>query len=228
MKNIYNPSTGKLRDIPNIEKTIEFLKNNSTKYPRKLYIGPTERDLISWSTRDPNNNDGQQTAVQTIVAVASSESSGSPTFDELAAYNNVEFIDLTNMSYSTIIDDEQDNITMDEHELLNPTMYKLTVNINNNPENVDLSLIDVYDSMQYSTFSINPQNLKKLSKKVWYDELVNKRIYYKRQNMTRYEPFYLTYGRNAIIPIELTLSSYPVEEIKDNNFKELYLTDYIN
>jgi hypothetical protein len=34
-----------------------------------------------------------------------------------------------------------------------------------------------------------------------------------RQNTTHYEPFYLTYGRDATLPIELEIETYPTEEI---------------
>ena len=43
-----------------------------------------------------------------------------------------------------------------------------------------------------------------------------------QQNMTRYEPFYLTYGRDAVIPIELSLPSYPNEENSLEEFGRLY------
>ncbi|GBC33783.2 putative integrase core domain protein [Rhizophagus irregularis DAOM 181602=DAOM 197198] len=48
-----------------------------------------------------------------------------------------------------------------------------------------------------------------------------------RQNMTRYEPFYLMYGREATIPIELQISSQPdsseqVEDLTATYFKRLY------
>ena len=41
-----------------------------------------------------------------------------------------------------------------------------------------------------------------------------------RQNTTRYEPFYLTYGREAILPIELVIPSQPEAPIQD--FEEMY------
>jgi hypothetical protein len=43
-----------------------------------------------------------------------------------------------------------------------------------------------------------------------------------RQNTTRYEPFYLTYGRDATLPIEFEIKTYPTEEIKDQDFEKLY------
>jgi hypothetical protein len=43
-----------------------------------------------------------------------------------------------------------------------------------------------------------------------------------RQNTTQYEPFYLTYGRDAVIPIELSLPSYPNEENSLEEFGRLY------
>ncbi|EXX61640.1 hypothetical protein RirG_169310 [Rhizophagus irregularis DAOM 197198w] len=48
-----------------------------------------------------------------------------------------------------------------------------------------------------------------------------------RQNTTRYEPFYLMYGREATIPIELQISSQPdsseqVEDLTATYFKRLY------
>ncbi|PKB99426.1 hypothetical protein RhiirA5_414028 [Rhizophagus irregularis] len=79
----------------------------------------------------------------------------------------------------------EDNITVNDLGSLNPIMHKLALDINNSSENVDLSLINGFNEwaennniqpIQYSSFSINSENLKKLSKKVWYDELVNKRI----------------------------------------------------
>jgi hypothetical protein len=42
-----------------------------------------------------------------------------------------------------------------------------------------------------------------------------------RQNTTRYEPFYLTYGREAVLPIELEIPGYPSEDDR-SSFEELY------
>src|SRR5215213_11493177 len=36
-----------------------------------------------------------------------------------------------------------------------------------------------------------------------------------RQNTTRYEPFYLPYGRVAVLPIEISLPNYPTEDNVD-------------
>ena len=44
-----------------------------------------------------------------------------------------------------------------------------------------------------------------------------------RQNTTRYEPFYLTYGRDAVLPIDLQLPVYTPEPINDQNVDEQYL-----
>ena len=44
-----------------------------------------------------------------------------------------------------------------------------------------------------------------------------------RQNTTRYEPFYLTYGRDVTLPIELDVPSYPSElDITDQTFEIEY------
>jgi len=43
-----------------------------------------------------------------------------------------------------------------------------------------------------------------------------------RQNTTRYEPFYLTYGRDAVMPIDLKLPGYPVETGFAGGFEDLY------
>ncbi|CAB4496091.1 unnamed protein product [Rhizophagus irregularis] len=43
-----------------------------------------------------------------------------------------------------------------------------------------------------------------------------------RQNTTRYEPFYLTYGRDAVLPIELEVPTYPFEDRSDRGFEDLY------
>jgi hypothetical protein len=42
------------------------------------------------------------------------------------------------------------------------------------------------------------------------------------QNTTCYEPFYLTYGRDVTLPIELEIETYPTEEIKEQDFERLY------
>jgi hypothetical protein len=42
------------------------------------------------------------------------------------------------------------------------------------------------------------------------------------QNTTRYEPFHLTYGRDAVLPIELSLPSFPIEEKPPEEFEKLY------
>ena len=43
-----------------------------------------------------------------------------------------------------------------------------------------------------------------------------------RQNTTRYEPFYLTYGREAVLLIELSIPVYPFEENAARGFEESY------
>jgi len=43
-----------------------------------------------------------------------------------------------------------------------------------------------------------------------------------RQNTTRYEPFYLTYGRDATLPIDLEIPVEPLEESHAEDFEEQY------
>ena len=45
-----------------------------------------------------------------------------------------------------------------------------------------------------------------------------------RHSTTRHTPFYLTYGRDATLPIELEISTYPTEEINevDNLLRRTY------
>jgi len=38
-----------------------------------------------------------------------------------------------------------------------------------------------------------------------------------KHNTTKHEPFFLTYGRSAILPIEFQLPTYPVEEESEDN-----------
>jgi len=43
-----------------------------------------------------------------------------------------------------------------------------------------------------------------------------------RQNTTRYEPFYLTYRRDVVLPIELEIPTFPFEEKTERGFEDLY------
>jgi len=43
-----------------------------------------------------------------------------------------------------------------------------------------------------------------------------------RQNTTQYEPFYLTYGREAVLLIDLEMLGYPFEGRSAEGFKDLY------
>ena len=44
------------------------------------------------------------------------------------------------------------------------------------------------------------------------------------QNTTRYEPFDLTYGREAVLPIDLEMPGYPFEERSVKGFEDLYFS----
>ncbi|CAG8611019.1 11566_t:CDS:2 [Cetraspora pellucida] len=41
-----------------------------------------------------------------------------------------------------------------------------------------------------------------------------------RHNTTRYEPFYLMYGRDALLPVETVVSTYPAEPVTEIDFQE--------
>ena len=45
-----------------------------------------------------------------------------------------------------------------------------------------------------------------------------------RQNTIQYEPFYLTYGRDAVLPIDLEMPEYPFEERSVKGFEDLYFS----
>ncbi|RGB35749.1 hypothetical protein C1646_758930 [Rhizophagus diaphanus] len=130
---VFSPKSGKLKNIQNMEKTIDFLKNNVTKSPKKLYIGPMERDLIVLSPNNRNIEEineqpTEQPTEQTFVASLAptdnyndieSATLTSPahadnyndaesvTLTSPASADNIESFDLTDTSYSTIYDDNQ-------------------------------------------------------------------------------------------------------------------------
>ena len=42
-----------------------------------------------------------------------------------------------------------------------------------------------------------------------------------KNRTTKYEPFYLLYGRTSTLPIELDIITWPVEEINKKQFEEM-------
>ncbi|CAG8617813.1 12015_t:CDS:2 [Gigaspora margarita] len=44
-----------------------------------------------------------------------------------------------------------------------------------------------------------------------------------QNNTTKFDPFYLVYGREATLPVDLIVKSYPVEEVPDEHYDALLL-----
>ena len=42
-----------------------------------------------------------------------------------------------------------------------------------------------------------------------------------QQSTTKYMPFFLTYGRQAVMPVQLKIQSYPEEPMKEEQVKEI-------